>query len=165
MASLWRYSITLVDSNALKTVMNYIIPASGADLTAEFTEAEGAAQLVKTALDALTDANFFRETLTLFMAGDSALPGDADITDEAAIVTYLTGAGVIPKFHTLRVPAPIEALFIGGLTDVDIANSDLITYVAELSADVEVSDGESINTAVNDGLVDGWWRSAKKSAR
>ena len=165
MTSIWRYSAVLVDTNALRTVMNFIMPQDEVSLDLEFAAADAAMLQIKTTLGAITDANFYRETLSLLVGGSAALPADADITDEAAVLTYLTGAGEVPKFHLIRVPAPIDGLFLGDGTTVDDTVQALIDYISDLESYVEVSDGEVIDTSVNNGISYGFWRSVKKSSR
>lgn len=168
MASDWECAITLVDSKALKTTLRFKGTFSGLDITDEFGLASTALSDLVTDLEAVTDANVYKQSLTLIAGGGTALPADADITDEAAIVCFLTAAGVAPEYHTLRIPAPIEALFESDKVTVDESNAALQAYVAEFDKqDVgfQVSDGEYIETANENGISHGFWRSRAKSSR
>lgn len=162
MTSLWRYSSTLIGTNGMKTVLNHLIPADNTTIDLEFADAHAVMLLVKNALDAVTDANFYAEALALIVGGSPTLPSDADITDVASVVCYLSGTGEVPKFHTIRIPAPIDAMFNADLVTVDITNQALQDYVAELSAGVELSDGESINLDEDEGIKSGQWISVAK---
>lgn len=164
MASTWRVSLTMVDTKALKTTLNFIYEASGVDIGAEFADANTAMDELMIDLLAITDANVFNESLTYIRGGTASLPADADITDLGVVVTYLTGAGEVPKFWATRIPAPVAGIFEADGVTVDIADADLISYVDELS-NFSVSDGENIDTSVSNGIARGWWASAKKSAR
>lgn len=166
MASTWRYSVTLMDANSLKTTMNYILEESGIDIAAEFADAEVDRLGIKAELVSVTNATIYNEVLAYLIGGDAELPAHpSDITREAAVVCYLTPGGVTPKYHTIRIPDPTEALFEDDLLIVDKTNADLIAYVAELASSVSVSDGEAIDTDLSDGIAQGWFRSVKKSGR
>lgn len=161
------YSVTLVDSNAEKTVLNFIIPDPGlAGQGLDFQAAYDSAQLVQTELLDVTGANIYKETLGRYLDGDSALPAGPmrDVTEEIAVSCYLTGVGELPKFATVRIPAPLDALFTA-LNDVDESNADLIAYIAQLEANVVVSDNEVIDTTVSDGIASAWWRTKARVTR
>jgi hypothetical protein len=162
MASTWRYSVTLIDTKALKTTLNFVAEFDGLGLTEEFDAAQIAAGALKTDLEAVSDANVYSESLTYVMGGSSSLPADADITDELAIVAFLTPAAEAPKYHTLRVPAPIAAAFESDGVTLDETNSDVIAYVDNFET-WEVSDGEHVVTANANGISHGFWRSRAKS--
>jgi hypothetical protein len=165
MASDWKYTVTLLGSNALKTTLVYNFHSEEALLADALAALVTASGLVNTSLGLLSDANIYNESLTYLMGGSPALPADADITDEAVVITFLTGAGVIPKYHPIRIPAPVSDLFESDLITVDETLADLITYIALLEASWQVSDGESIDTEVDNGIASGWWRSVKKSGK
>jgi hypothetical protein len=165
MASDWKYTVTLLGSNALKTTLIYNFHSEEALLADALAALVTASGLINTSLGIISDANIYNESLTYLMGGSPALPSGADITDEAVVITFLTGAGVIPKYHAIRIPAPVAALFESDLITVDETNSDLITYVGLLESSWQVSDGEVVNTTVDNGIASGWWRSVKKSGR
>lgn len=161
------YSVTLVDDNAEKSTLNFYLPNAGlGGHGLDFQEAYDDAQLIKTALQAVTGANIYKETLGQWLSGDNTLPAGPmrDITEEVVVSTYLSGAGEIPKYHSVRIPAPEEALF-SALNDVDVSNADLIAYIAQLAAHTEVSDEEVIDTTVTNGIADAWWRTRARVTR
>ena len=166
-ADTFRYSITMIDERALRTTLNFMMETSEATSAENFTLAvtEGAA--ITAALLAISDALVYAENLTFLVSGASSLPADADITDEAVVVCFLSEAAEIPKYHVLRVPAPVDAMFEADGVTVDETLAALITYVAALdeNTSVVVSDGEVINTDLENGISHGFWRSIKKTAR
>ena len=165
MASDWKYKVTLVGSNSLRTTLIYNFHSDEALLADALAAIVTASGLVATELGQLSDANIYNEDITYLVGGSSTLPADADISDEAVVMCYLTGAGVIPKYHPIRIPAPVSGLFESDLLTVDETNADLITYVGLLEASWQVSDGEAIDTEVDNGIASGWWRSVKKSGK
>ena len=167
MASIWRYSITLLDDKALKTTLNFVAEFDNVGIGEEFDEAQIAAGALKADLEAVTEANVYREQLTYVMGGSSAKPGaDVDITDELAIVTFLTADSVAPEYATLRVPAPIAAAFESDGSTLDENNAAVQAYVANFAEGAwEVSDGQHVVTANQNGISHGFWRSRPKSTR
>lgn len=165
--TIYRYTVTLVDQRAHKSTVSYLMPLSEATEVENFTIAATDAALINTALDAVTDANIFSETLSALLSGTSSLPVSADVTDEAAIVCFLSEAAEIPKYHVLRIPAPIDALFEADEKTVDETNAALIAFVDAVSEtnSVQVSDGEQINVDLENGISHGFWRSVKKSGQ
>lgn len=122
-----------------------------------------AANQIRGALVDITDANVAKETVTGVVSEDNNLPADADTTDEAAIVVHLNVANTAEKLHTLRVPAPIDALFQPGGETVDLTNADLVQYIQQVAQHAYVSDGEQIQTGSGtDGMKRGYWRSRAK---
>lgn len=164
MTSRYRGTFVLIDERAVKTSLNYIMEIDDVGgLGAEFELAVTAMATLKTSLALITDANFYSETLAHLIAGDSAVPTDADVTDVAQVITYLTGTGVAPKFHTVRVPAPVDGIFNADQVTIDKADVDLIGYIDDLSTLVLVSDDESIVTDIDNGIAGGGWSSVKKN--
>lgn len=163
----FRYSMTLVDQRAHKTTLNFNMFYNGATSSENFDSATSDAAAIKAAFLAISDALVSNEVLGYQLGGSTALPVTADITDEAAVVCFLSEAAEVPKYHTLRVPAPISALFEADEKTVDETNAALITYVAAVGEQVGgigviVSDGEQINTDLENGISHGFWRSVKK---
>lgn len=167
MASKWRYSVTLVDSRSLKTTLNYTATFSGASITDEFGLAQVAAADLLTDLEAVTDAAIYSETLTYLLANNEAIPGAgvADITDEMAVVVWLSDVGSINKYHTLRIPAPIEAMIGSDGVTLDETNAAVQAYVANFDTAWEVSDGEHVVVSRENGIESGSWRSRAKSTK
>ena len=153
----FRYHVTFIDSKALKTNMQFVL----AD--AAYAEAASAAAAIEAALELVTDANVHVSTLVEILTGDATLPADADISDEALVVTYLSGTGELPKYWNLRIPAPVDAMFNADGVTVDITYQNLQDLVSTLSAETLVSDGEAIDLDIDEGIKRGFWRSVKKS--
>lgn len=166
MSEYFLYKATVTDWQNHSTVMNYRIPATGVDQAAEDANARTAMANLKAALLAVTDGNITKETLTAVEGGTSTLPATSEhgVEEEIVISAYLSGAAEIPKYATLRIPAPEDDLF-ATLVDVDLAAADLVAYVAAIAANAEVSDGEVVNTTVTNGIADAYWRSRAKIDR
>lgn len=168
MASTWRYSVTLIDSKAIKTTLNYEGLFSGLSLEDEFGLAQTAAADMKAALLDITDALVYREALAYQIGGGTSLPADADVTDELAIIAFLTADDVAPEYATLRVPAPVDAVWESDGITLDKTNADVIAYVALFDLPdngFQVSDGQYVETDNQDGISSGHWRSKAKSTR
>lgn len=166
MASDWRITVTLLDTIGLKTTMNFIYSADELTLADEFSAANDAATALVSDLEAVSDATVYSERVAYLKSLDETLPADADITDVAQVVTYLTPDGVLPKYHVLRIPAPVSGIFTADGKTIDIADADLIAYVANfLDGEFEVSDGEHIDDTIDNGIKGGSWTSVKKNSK
>jgi len=164
MASDWRYTVVMIDTKSLKTTLNYQAHIEGISLQDEFDTAQGLAADLLTDLEAVSDAAVYSESLTYLLANSEALPADADITDELAIVVWLSDVGSINKQAVLRVPAPIDAAFSSDGVTLDVTNANVIAFVENFAdGGFEVSDGEPVITTREDGIVSGHWRSKAKS--
>lgn len=168
--TIFRYSITLIDKRAEKTTLNFRGDFDAlAGLSEDFDAAVTAAGALKSALLAITDANLYKESLTYEIGGGTALPVDADITDELAIVVFLSALAEVPKYATLRVPAPIDAVWESDGKTLDESNAAVQAFVAEFDADAhaggafEVSDGEHVETDNANGIHKGFYRSKARS--
>lgn len=151
------YRVTLIDTKALKSTLSFALSDT------VYADAVTAIGLFATALGLVTDANIYSEHLVEIISGGVALPADADITDEALVVTYLSGAAEVPKFWNLRIPAPVAGVFESDGITVDKTDADLIDLILNLATNMYVSDGEVIDTTQDDGINHGFWRSVKKS--
>jgi hypothetical protein len=130
-------------------------------------EALAAAAQIKGALVDIIQAYVARETLDYMISADNQLPpGNVDVMDEAAIIVFLNDpVGNLPKYHTLRVPAPKEGIFLADGETVDIGEPTLIQYVQQIAQHAFVSDGEQVNTTSQNGIASGHKRSKAKSYR
>ena len=166
MSERWKAHVTLVGSKLPQTVMSFDLNVDEGGLVSDqFNEANTALTSIVTALEAVTTANVIRASVTYDQTQSGTL-GSGDVTDEAAVSVYLNGAGELTKLHTIRIPAPEPALFTAGdANKVDITNPNLITYVGALQAYSFVSDGEIIQTAVQNGIDGGYWRSVSRSTK
>jgi hypothetical protein len=165
MATSWVSKYVLVGTNGLKTSLQFRQERDGGTPDVDFTAALIAHNLLATALGNVTDANIYSSQLTSLVAGSSTKPADADITDMAFVQVYLNDPADLPKYHTLRIPAPVISMFNADLITVDIADADLVAFVNALSDEFVVSDNEVINTTVQDGVAGGYWASVKKSSK
>jgi hypothetical protein len=169
MASYFDYSITLRDSKNLMTTMNFDLGEfSGADIATEYLAARSAATQVRGALVDITTAFVAKERLSLRLSDDNQVPGVgvADITDEAFVLTHLAPPTEARKVHGIRIPAPINAMFLTDGVTVNIVNALLKQYVQQLSQHTLVSDGEKINLNTGaDGIDSGYWRSRAKRGK
>ena len=153
------YVATLIDSKGLKTNLRFeLVQAAHADAVAD-------AAVISAQLASVTDALFYSENVIQNISGSATVPaiGVADISDQAVVVCYLSGSGEVAKYWNLRIPAPKAALFNADQLTIDITNQDLQDLVADLSTKVLLSDGESINLALTEGIKSGAWRSVKKN--
>jgi len=168
MASTYEGAITMIDAKALKTTLRVGGIFSGIDENDEFSLAKAALAALVVALGNVSGANVYKSSLTLITGGGTALPAGTDITDEAAVVCFLTAEGVAPKYHTLRIPAPLAAVFESDLITVDESNADVQAFVSEFGQeDVGwmVSDGEYVELLNENGISHGFWRSKAKSSQ
>lgn len=166
MSERWKAHVTLIGAKLPQTVMSYDLNVDeGGLISDQFNEANTALTNIVTALEAVTTGNVIRASLS-YDQTQSGVLGAGDVTDEAAVSVYLNGAGELAKLHTLRIPAPEAALFTAGDPNkVDITNADLIAYVGALQAYAFVSDGETIQTTVQNGIDGGYWRSVARSTK
>lgn len=166
MSERWKAHVTLIGSKLPQTVMSFDLNVDEGGLVSDqFAEANTALTNIVTALEAVTTANVIRASVTFDQTQSGSL-GTGDVTDEAAVSVYLNGAGELKKLHTLRIPAPEPAIFTAGDPNkVDITNADLIAYVGALQAYALVSDDETIQTAVQNGIDGGYWRSVSRSTK
>jgi hypothetical protein len=128
---------------------------------ADHIAALAAATQLRGALVDVTKANVARETLTEILYEDGTRPADtsADTFEEAVVLTFLNQALEAEKLWPLRIPAPIEALFLTDAQTVDTSNALLIQLVQQFAQHAFVSDGEQINDALQDGIQSGYKRS------
>jgi len=153
----FQYHVTLIDTKANRTSMRFDLADTA------YVDAATAAAAIEAAIELVTDASVFKSTLVEILTGDASLPADADVTDEALVVCYLSGTGEVPKYWNLRIPAPVEAMFNEDLVTVDITYQNLQDLVSTLSTEAKVSDNESLNLDIQEGIKNGYWRSVKKS--
>jgi len=144
-------------SNARTTTITYDLGVlSGADAGAEYLLAVAALNAISGALDDIT-AGIIYFTRVYANVQESALvptSEDARIYVNAVIACHIGASGEVAKYATVRVPAPVDALFVGDEGDgesedvVDVTNANLQAYIDALEANALVSDGETINTAL-----------------
>lgn len=124
---------------------------------------------IRGALVDITEADLAFVRLTELVQEFSTIPTseDARVHEKAAVVTHLNAPATVPKYHTVYVPAPIDALFVGDEGDgetvnvVDVNNALLQQYVQQLSEHAFVSDGEQIDITSGAGGI----RSGRRISR
>lgn len=160
--------ITLIDEQGLKTTLRYDLgTTAGLDDATEVGPVWDTLRDIATALGAVTTANVFNMTIAIRDDAfeTSSLPAEAEVPEEAAVAVHLVAEPDAEKLHYLRVPAPVDALFLADGVTVDTNNAALQAYVAEL-ANIEVSDGETIVIARGaGGMKKGHLRFKARSGR
>lgn len=169
MAFIYEGRIVLIDEQGLKTTLRYDLGTTvGADVATEFGPVQDELEAIATALAAVTTANLF-EVGMLFRDDaneNQALPAEAEVPEEAAISVHLVAEPGAAKLGQLRVPAPVDGVFLADGVTVDTGDADLQAYVAAVAAAATISDGESIVTARGDGgLEKGHLRFKARSGR
>ena len=165
---LWTYNVSLQGATPnnkanLRFILQYDDDSSPMDLAAALT----AAGQIKLALIALTSAFVSKETLTWLMSADNQVPTNgADCTDEAVIMVHLNEPTDLPKLHALRVPAPINPIWMPDGETLNIENLLVRAFVNQVAQHAFVSDAEQINTSAGtNGIDSGHKRSRAKSFR
>lgn len=142
-------NVSLVDAAGNKAASRFDLDY--ADWAAFNTAiAAGAATSFLADLAAITNATIVGYSVGESFVEDTNLYGAAG--SEVENIAMLTCAidGELNKYTTLRVPAPVDGLFLGTQGDnrniVDVADADLLTYLNYFISGgmVLVSDGESI---------------------
>lgn len=149
----WDYKLTLIDEQGLKTTLSWDMGTTpGADMGIEGGDQRLDAEAIRTAMVALTTANVFSHTLSFSddALEDATLPAEAEVPEEAAIAVHLAAEPLPEKLGYIRIPAPIDALFLADGVTVDTNNAALQTLVSVLP---EISDGEPIIVARGAGGV------------
>lgn len=141
-----------------KTVKRYIDLGDFSEGTpaADYSAADSAINQIAGALAAVTDATISLVTLT-GVVSESAAAGAGDVFENAMMNLFLDPAG--EKKTQWYAPAPSIGIFLA--TDgknrdvVDTADADVIQLVQQLSQHAFVSDGEQVDTTINNGIESG----------
>lgn len=167
MAALWKATYIFVDEKGNTTRRNHLLTSAGVDLSLEMQAILTATDGLLADYQAVSDAgvSYVLSVADDAWAGDAAAAG-SDVSDVAHVNAYIDPPPQ-EKLYSFAIPAPIDALFVGGAagTDVDVSNAALIAFIANFAADFEVSDGENVDTATTNGIKDGEWRSRKLNPR
>lgn len=173
MTSVWRASVTMIDADQKTTTLTANMALAGLTVAADFDDANAALAAWITDIKAISDANVLSSRLTVLDQGgiDGTVPAnESDISDEVVLVVHTNDTNYPTELATLRVPAPIDGVFVnddpaqGG----DLADTGLQDYVDNFntSATFELSDGEQVNTAEGvHGMADAYWRSKATKIR
>lgn len=167
MAAYWTIRFSFVDEKGNATTRSHKMESAGVDLSLEFQSILTAADALLADYRAVSGAS-----VRMFITADDdawidgAAAAGSDVSDVAHVVVRLDDSPN-GKVASLAIPAPIDALFVGGSagTEVDISNAALIAYVDNFSSDFELSDGENVDTTLTNGIRDGEWRSRKLNPR
>lgn len=156
---MWFYSITLRGYGARdKTTLRFQLDTDANPLP-DHIAARDAANQIRGSLVDVTDAFVVQEKVTdIFFEDNQRPPDNVDVYEEAAISVYLNPPTEAEKLHTLRIPAPIDALFLSDGETVDTANGLLIQYVQQIAQHAYVSDEEKIDTTADNGIKYGYKR-------
>jgi len=162
---MWFYRITLRGyAEKDKTSLTFQLDTSDAPLLGH-VEAKLAANSIRGSLVDITDAFVVSESVTeVYFEDNQRPPEGVKAFEEAALIVYLNDPATAEKLHTLRVPAPIPAMFeVDGQT-VDTSNALVKQFIQQVSQGAWVSDGEQIvvDAANNDGFKKGYKRSKAK---
>jgi len=141
-------------SNARTTVITYDLGVlTGADAGAEYLLAVAALGAIRTAVNAITAAQIYFSRVYANVTESAVIPvsEDARVYVNAVVSVHIGVTGEVPKYATIRVPAPVDGLFLGDEGSgedediIDVTDAGLQAYVAALEANALVSDGETIN--------------------
>lgn len=158
------YRITLQGTRTNdKTTLSYDLGDFDIGGTQSFDDVQNAANQIRGALVDITDAFVSKELITAIVSEDNQLPADADATDELVLVVHLNAPAEAEKLHTMRVPAPIDAVWASDMVTLDLSNVDVVQFVQQIAQHAFVSDGEQINTSSGtNGIKRGYFRSRAK---
>lgn len=167
MAAYWKAQFSFIDEKGNVTRRTHYLESAGADLSLEM-------QAILTATDemladyvAISDAGVGLSLQVIDDAWAAGAPAAGSDVSDVAHVNVRLDDEPNGKVASLAIPAPIDALFIGGSagTEVDISNAALIDLVANFVSDFVLSDGENVDTTLTNGIRDGEWRSRKLNPR
>lgn len=172
MPSIWEATVTLIDADGLTSSLRLKFGSitAGADFGDEAIEARTRLSDFVTALKAVTDANVYRTRLYALDQGgvDAGLPATvAGVDNEAVVMVHTNDTNYPAELATIRIPNPADGVWLSGdkTLGLDPADADVQALVALYSADIEISDGEHVNTAEGTaGINSGFWRSVAKKA-
>lgn len=139
------------------------VPWAALDLVA----AQNHTQDLGTYYQALSTANLIKAELKIRTIDNATLgAAGSDVSNDMAYLVYTNPTGELAKLAPLRVPSPIDALFLPDLKTLDLTNTDFQALVDEIDAGVFISDGEQINGALGtNGVKKGYWRSKARRAK
>lgn len=124
----------------------------------DYDAAVSAITQIAGAFGPVTDAAIRKVELTGIVSEDTVTPGGGDVYENALVNTYLDAGGV--KQTQLYWPAPAIGIFQGAAgaarDKLDITNADVIQLVQQYSQHAFVSDGEQIDTTIQNGIDSGY---------
>lgn len=131
---------------------------NGLDAGQDFIAALSALAQIVNAEAVITESTII-ETGLNHVATTATAANTGDVFNKGLLVVRIPSAENPQKTANLYIPAVAPDVMVG-LTDgdfdvMDTANADLIDYVNQMSQHAFVSDGEQIDTGVNNGMVSG----------
>jgi len=156
--------LVLLDEHGFRSSIQYDI-AESADTTG-MAAAMASLNAIAAELVDVTSSNIEQIVLSCWDDTNAVgtLPSEAQNDEEALISVHLTAAPNPEKLGMLRIPAPVNGVFLTDKHTVDTSNQPLIDYVAAVAANASISDGETIVVARENGIKRGSWRSVAKRA-
>lgn len=142
-------SVVLVDQGGNKATLRYDL--NGIDHATALLNM----QAIITDLDAVTTALVLSYSVAEAYQEDTSLFGVGEIENQALFTAKLAGTPL--KFVNLKVPAPVDGIFIGATgpeyNEVDTSNALAQAYLAnfEAGAEANVSDGENVRDSATAG--------------
>jgi hypothetical protein len=170
MASFWKASVLLGDSNKKETRLNLQIGLiTGVDFAAEAAEAATRLGDYATDLGGISTAYIKDIRLTCVDPnGDiqAGYPGAgvADVSKELVLVCHTDDPDEEGEVDRLRVPSPVATVWINDQYEegFDLADADAAAYVENFTDGFEFSDSEHVDdTEGTNGIKAGYWRSRK----
>ena len=158
--------IQLVDEHGFLSRLTYPLGDEGDN--SDHPTALAKVNAIAAELVDVTSANL--ATVSMLIYDDTnenfTIPSEAEIAEEAVLAVHLTASPAVAKYANLRIPSPVNGIFLGDKFTVDTANAALQAYVTAVAANSFVSDGEEIVTArgVN-GVQVGYWRTKARRAK
>ena len=162
---MWFYVVSLRGHGQNdKTSLTFQLDTTAVPL-ADYASARAAANSIRGSLVDITNAFITKEQVTEVFFEDNQRPADnVDVFEEAALVCYLNAPDEAEKLHVLRVPAPIDAMFLVDGETVNQSNALVLQFIQQVGDHAYVSDGEQIDYSAgnNGGLKKGYKRTRAK---
>jgi len=160
MAFQWKATFIFTDERGNKTRRTYKKETAGLDMATEGPQVMAQVSALVADFEAVSGASVTASVAVVdTTVGGGAAAAGSDVSNVAQVNVYLDPPP-LEKLANLAIPAPVDALFVGGAagTDVLITDAALIALVANFAADWEISDGENVDTSIQNGIKDGEWR-------
>ena len=178
MAHNFRLNVKLLDDSGEETRKTYTMNGyTGVTFDLSFQQAFADAQDLLTDLDNATEAQIVEAGLVAYLETDNFFNtlknspvANSDVTDIARFTVYLDNPD-INKTANHDIPAPVASGFLGASGPdahiVDITSAKWTDYFANFAAtaggEVQISDGENVDTARGSGGIKaGVWGSKKR---
>lgn len=165
MTAIYSGTIGLVDEHGFITTLHYDLgqEADTLGMAAKLASLNAiAAELVDVTSSNISGVKLSVEDTT---NENFTVPTEAENSEEAVISVHLAASPLMQKLGQLRIPAPVNGLFLADKYTLDTSNVPLADYIAAVAANALVSDGETIVTARGiGGIAGGSWRSKAKRA-